>query len=129
MNHSTTHDVTAVIAAPARIATTEFVKPCACPSSQTARHAIPGERVVIGARLAEVSTPRQILALIAIYLPILFIPFVLLSAMCTYLHLWLRGAQNLRSLWSFAPSRQSHRYSMKTQILPNNTLQVDLLSR
>lgn len=52
-----------------------------------------------------------------IYLPILTLPFVLLSAGLSYLHLKLMGAENVKPLGAFLPDRKSFRYTMSNQIV------------
>jgi hypothetical protein len=51
-----------------------------------------------------------------IYLPLISLPFVLLSAWITYAHLKIVGTNHLRSLKSFLPDRKTHRYTLKTQV-------------
>ena len=73
-------------------------------------------RVEIGKHHKNLSFVRRITGIFLIYLPILTLPFVFLSAYITYCHLILVGAKNVKTLSDFLPARASHRYNMKTQI-------------
>lgn len=83
---------------------------CGSPNSETAR-------VVIGDDYREKSMLNQLAGVLLIYVPILTLPFVFFSAWVTYTHLKLVGAKNIRPFKSFLPDRQSHRYTLKSQIV------------
>lgn len=74
------------------------------------------DKVIIGENFNKIGVIRRGIGILFIYLPIFLLPFTLLSALLTYLHLTLIGAKNIKPLSAFIPSRKSHRYSMKTQI-------------
>lgn len=74
------------------------------------------ERVLIGRNHRQLSFARQFCGVLLVYLPLLTLPFVLLSAGLSYLHLRAMGAQNIKPLTAFLPDRKSHRYTMKNQI-------------
>jgi hypothetical protein len=73
-------------------------------------------RVVIGKNYGKVSVLRRAIGMIMIYLPILTLPFVIISAYLSYYHLIWMGAENVKQLKDFVPSRESHRYDLKSQI-------------
>lgn len=73
-------------------------------------------RVEIGKHHKQLSFARRISGIGLIYLPILTMPFVFLSAYITYCHLILVGAKNVKTLADFLPARASHRYNLKNQI-------------
>lgn len=77
-------------------------------------------RIRINQPYRKISKPRAFVGLIFVYLPILFLPFILLAATLVYIHLRMMGAENLKSLRDFLPAKESHRYSRKSQILYNN---------
>ena len=72
-------------------------------------------RVNIGDNYMNASSIRVFLGTPIIYLPILTLPFVFLSAWITFLHLWLLGAKNIRKYRDFIPDKRSHRYNYKSQ--------------
>ena len=74
------------------------------------------ERVCIGNHHLEISPLRQFLGVALIYLPIAFLPLVVLSALITYWHLRLMGARNLKTLKDYLPARESYRYKLANQI-------------
>ncbi|MGR8934072.1 MAG: hypothetical protein ACU837_06725 [Gammaproteobacteria bacterium] len=74
------------------------------------------ERVCIGKHHRKISPYQQFFGVCLIYLPILTLPFVLLSGFISYIHLRLMGAENIKPLTSFFPDRKSFRYTMKNQI-------------
>ena len=74
------------------------------------------KRIAIGVNYRKVSAFRVFFGLLFVYLPVLLLPFVLLGGVLVYVHLRLLGATNLRSLGSFLPARETHRYRYKTQI-------------
>ena len=75
-----------------------------------------GDRVSFREDYEQRSFFTKFLGTALIYLPLLTMPFVLLSAYITYVHLKLVGAKNIRPLSSFLPASGSHRYNLKTQI-------------
>ncbi|MDD2768088.1 MAG: hypothetical protein PHT19_05110 [Methylococcus sp.] len=74
-------------------------------------------RVVIGRNNQEISHTKRFAGVLLIYLPILTLPFVLLSAYVSYLHLKAMGAENIKTLRDFLPDRGSYRYSLSNQIV------------
>lgn len=74
------------------------------------------QRVEIGKNYQQMSVLRRTLGLILVYTPILTLPFCFLSAYMTYWHLRLVGARNLKTYADFLPARESHRYTLKSQI-------------
>ena len=106
-------------------------KACDCTKGQTRLRscdATHNERVVIGGHIRRTPILKQFLAVPLIYLPILFLPFVRLSASVTYWHLRLLGADNLKTIADFLPERSSHRYELKSQICAKKTLRFDFWS-
>ena len=75
------------------------------------------DRVCIGKNHTKVPFFRQIYGVALIYVPILFMPFVVISAYISYLHLKLMGAENIKTWSDFLPDRKSHRYTYKSQII------------
>lgn len=75
------------------------------------------ERTNIAQGYARRSSLWSLASLPFIYLPVIFLPVVLISGLFVRTHLRLLGAQDLRTLRSFLPPRDSHRYSLKTQII------------
>lgn len=73
-------------------------------------------RVDIGKNHNNLSVARRSIGLFFVYLPIVTLPFVFASGYMTYFHLWLVGAKNVKKFTDFLPARESHRYTMKTQI-------------
>jgi hypothetical protein len=73
-------------------------------------------RVNISDAYKERSLLYKLACVLLIYLPLLAMPFVALSAWVTYQRLKLVGAKNLKPYRAFLPSRQSHRYTLKTQV-------------
>lgn len=83
-------------------------------------------RVEIGKNHNNMSVPGRAIGMILVYLPILTLPFVFLSAYMTYYHLRFVGAKNVKTLSDFLPDRASHRYNLKTQITMNPSFQPSL---
>lgn len=73
-------------------------------------------RIAIGRNYDRVSIARATVGLIFVYLPILFLPFILAAAGLIYIHLRMMGAQQLKTLRDFLPTPGSHRYGFATQI-------------
>lgn len=89
-----------------------IMKPCEnCGPSESSI-----ERVVIGKNHKRVPKIQQFLGVCLVYLPILTLPFVLLSGYITLLHLRLMGAEDIKPLNSFFPDKKSFRYTMRNQI-------------
>lgn len=57
--------------------------------------------------------------MVFVYLPILTLPFIIISAYLTYYSLVFCCAKNLKKLSGYIPNRDSHRYSLKDQITMN----------
>lgn len=74
------------------------------------------DRVNIGCHHEKKSVLSRSIGLIFIYLPILTLPFVILSAYLTYFSLRCVGAENVKTWQDFIPKRSSHRYTLKNQI-------------
>ena len=74
-------------------------------------------RVLIGKGHRKLSFLRQFLGVWLIYLPILTLPFIFVSAYLSYWHLRAMGAENIKPLSAFLPDRKSYRYTMKNQIV------------
>lgn len=87
------------------------------------------ERIAINKPYKKISTARALVGLIFVYLPIVFLPFILLAAAMIYTHLRLIGAQNLKILKDYLPEPESHRYSRKTQITYKNSSRLAIWSR
>ena len=83
-------------------------------------------RVEIGKNHKQVPVLQRAIGLIFVYLPILTLPFVFLSAFLTYTHLRLIGAKNLKTFSDFLPDRKSHRYDLKSQITMEGSFNVSL---
>ncbi|MGZ8227727.1 MAG: hypothetical protein ACXWT3_13995 [Methylococcaceae bacterium] len=80
-------------------------------------------RVEIGKNHNNMSVPKRAIGMIMVYLPILTLPFVFISAYLTYYHLLFIGAKNLKTYGDFLPDRTSHRYTLKNQITMNPSFQ------
>ncbi|MGZ8190365.1 MAG: hypothetical protein ACXWTS_03950 [Methylococcaceae bacterium] len=83
-------------------------------------------RVEIGKHHNNMSVPHRAIGMILVYLPIITLPFVFLSAYMTYYHLRFVGAKNVKTLSDFLPDRASHRYTLKTQITMRPSFQPSL---
>jgi len=64
------------------------------------------------------------IGLIFVYLLILTLPFVIISALLTYYSLKFVGAENLKTLKDFLPERASHRYDLKTQVTMDGSFKL-----
>lgn len=84
------------------------------------------ERVKIGCNHKKRSVLSRAIGLLFIYLPILTLPFVILSAYMTYFSLRLVGAENVKTWSDFIPDRASHRYDLKSQITMEGTFKLSL---
>jgi hypothetical protein len=74
------------------------------------------DRVNIGCNHEKRSVLAKSLGLVFIYLPILTLPFVILSAYLTYYSLRLVGGSNVKTWSDFLPDKSTHRYNLKSQI-------------
>ncbi len=74
------------------------------------------DRVNIGYNYTKRSMLSRGVGLLFIYLPILTLPFVILSAYLTYWSLRLVGGENVKTWRDFIPDHSSHRYTYKSQI-------------
>ena len=67
-------------------------------------------RVAIGKHYKNMPVWVRAIGMIFIYLPIITLPFIFLSAYLSYYHLLMMGAQDVKKLKDFLPERESHRY-------------------
>jgi hypothetical protein len=84
------------------------------------------ERVNIGCHHQQKSVLSRAIGLLFVYLPILTLPFVFISAYLTYYSLIYVGAQNVKKYRDFLPDRASHRYSMKNQIVMDGSFKLSM---
>ncbi len=84
------------------------------------------ERVHIGCNHKKIPVWKRALGLVFVYLPILTLPFVFLSAYLTYYSLIFSGAQDVKKYKDFLPDRESHRYNLKTQITMDPSYKLSL---
>lgn len=75
-------------------------------------------RVKISRQWKAMPVARQAAGVLLIYIPIIFLPFVLASAFITYAHLRVIGAKDVKRLRDFMPDRKTCRYHYHNQILP-----------
>lgn len=80
--------------------------------------AVTPDRILIAEGHRRNSLPRIFFAVILVFLPVLLLPFALMIGCLAYLHLRAMGATNLKTLRDFLPDRRSHRYTLKTQVIP-----------
>ncbi len=73
-------------------------------------------RVTIGKNYKAVPVWKRGISMVLIYLPIITLPFIFISAYLTYYHLIMMGAKDVKTLRDFLPARDSHRYNLKNQI-------------
>lgn len=73
-------------------------------------------RVEIGKNHNNMPVWQRAVGMVLVYLPILTLPFVILSAYMTYYHLLLVGAKNLKKWSDYIPHRASYRYTYENQI-------------
>jgi hypothetical protein len=83
-------------------------------------------RAEIGKNHTKVPVLQRTVGLLFVYLPILTLPFVFLSAYLTYYHLKLIGGENIKTLSDFLPARSSHRYTLKNQITMDGSFKLSL---
>jgi len=83
-------------------------------------------RAEIGKNHNKVPVLQRTIGLLFVYLPILTLPFVFLSAYLTYCHLKLIGGENIKTLSDFLPARSSHRYTLKNQITMDGSFKLSL---
>jgi len=84
------------------------------------------ERVHIGCHHQQRSVLSRTIGLVFIYLPILTLPFVFLSAYLTYYSLILCGAEDVKKYSDFLPDRASHRYDLKHQIVMDGSFKLSM---
>ncbi|MGH8553677.1 MAG: hypothetical protein ACRERS_10315 [Methylococcales bacterium] len=80
------------------------------------------ERIRLGINFLKLSKFRRNFGTFLIYVPLIFVPFVILTVLLTWASLKLIGAQNLKSFRDFAPDWKSHRYRYKSQIVQESDL-------
>jgi hypothetical protein len=73
-------------------------------------------RVEIGKNHNQTPVWKRAIGMILVYIPILTLPFVILSAYLTYYHLLFVGAKNLKTWGDYIPDRASYRYNYQNQI-------------
>lgn len=73
-------------------------------------------RVEIGKHHNQMPVWQRAVGMVLVYLPILTLPFVILSAYTTYWHLRFVGAKNLKTWGDYLPSRASYRYTYENQV-------------
>ena len=83
-------------------------------------------RAVIGKHHNNVPVWKRAIGMVLVYLPIITLPFVFISAYLTYYHLILIGGENIKKFSDFLPERASHRYTMKTQITMDASFMASL---
>jgi len=83
-------------------------------------------RAEIGKNHNKVPVLQRTIGLLFVYLPILTLPFVFLSAYLTYYHLKLIVGENIKTLSDFLPARSSHRYTLKNQITMDGSFKLSL---
>ena len=66
-------------------------------------------RAEIGKNHQQVPVLQRAIGLVFVYLPIITLPFVFISAYLTYYHLKLIGGKNIKTFSDFLPARSSHR--------------------
>ena len=81
-------------------------------------------RADIGKHHKKVPVWRRAIGLVFVYLPIVTLPFVFLSAYMCYFHLRMIGGNNIKKFSEFLPSRSSHRYDLKTQITMDGSFKL-----
>lgn len=84
------------------------------------------DRVNIGCHHKQKSVLSRAIGLVFIYLPILTLPFVFISAYLTYFSLKLVGAENVKKYSDFLPDRASHRYTLKNQIVMDGSFKYSM---
>lgn len=75
------------------------------------------QRVSIGVPFQNVSDLRAYFGLFFVYVPIVFLPAVIVTALMVYVHLRMMGARDIKPLKDFLPDWKSHRYRYKSQIV------------
>ena len=83
-------------------------------------------RAEIGKYHRQVPVWRRAIGLVFVYLPILTLPFVFISAYLTYCHLRLIGGKNIKTLSDFLPDRKSFRYTLQNQITMDGSFKASL---
>lgn len=83
-------------------------------------------RAEIGKYHKQVPVWRRAIGLVFVYLPIITLPFVFISAYLTYYHLILIGGRNIKPFSAFLPAKDSHRYDLKSQITMDGSFKASL---
>ena len=81
-------------------------------------------RVAIGKNYKNMPVWVRAIGMIFIYLPIITLPFIFLSAYLSYYHLLMMGAQDVKKLKDFLPERETHRYDLKNQITMDGSFKL-----
>ena len=76
------------------------------------------DRIWIQAGYSKKNLPQIFIAVLFVFAPVILMPVVVIVGYLAYSHLRLMGATNVKKLNHFLPDRKSHRYTLKTQILP-----------
>lgn len=84
------------------------------------------DRVNIGCNHEKTSVLSRAIGLVFVYLPILTLPFVFLSAYLTYYSLVYVGAKNVKKYSDYLPKRSSYRYTFKDQITMNASFKMSM---
>ncbi len=74
------------------------------------------ERVQISSTYKEKPLAYKLICILLIYLPLLSIPFVIVSGTLLARYLKIAGARDFMPYRAFLPDRQSHRYDLKSQV-------------
>jgi hypothetical protein len=83
-------------------------------------------RAEIGKNHKQMSVLRRGIGLVFVYLPVITLPFVFASAYMVYFHLWMVGGKNIKKFSDFMPAKESHRYTLKNQIVMDGTFKLSL---
>ena len=86
-------------------------------------------RVTIGKNYKAVPVWKRGISMVLIYLPIITLPFIFISAYLTYYHLIMMGAKDVKTLRDFLPARDSHRYNLKNQITMDGSFKASTSGR
>ncbi|NOQ36541.1 MAG: hypothetical protein GQ569_11715 [Methylococcaceae bacterium] len=81
-------------------------------------------RVEIGKNHKKQSVFIRAIATPLVYVPLLMVPFVVLSAYTCYFHLRLSGGKNIKKWSDFIPDRATHRYELKSQVAMDPTFKL-----
>lgn len=87
-------------------------------------------RVLIGRTFDEIPYWKLVIGIPLIYLPaFLVLPFVILGVFLVRGHLKFMGAKNIKKYKDFIPSKESFRYSLKTQVVCKGKIMPYLRSK